>query len=140
MAFFSSHWFHFYIKGEKNWLELLELADQAIDGLPFHQHLPIIKECVHICSYLYVKTLRMQSQSLVLWPFFVIDFMLVLILFWWSITRWKFDQPSPFLQTESQKLLLKLLSYPSLPVKMETYKHILNLVKVRASHLISVFK
>ncbi|XP_056289869.1 rotatin isoform X3 [Pseudoliparis swirei] len=81
-------------EGEKNWLELLELADQAIDGLPFHQHLPIIKECVHICSYL-----------------------------------WKFDQPSPFLQTESQKLLLKLLSYPSLPVKMETYKHILNLVK-----------
>ncbi|TNN89005.1 Rotatin [Liparis tanakae] len=88
-------------EGEKNWLELLELADQAIDGLPFHQHLPIIKECVHICSYLYVKTLRM----------------------------WKFDQPSPFLQTESQKLLLKLLSHPSLPVKMETYKHILNLVK-----------
>uniref|UniRef100_A0A8C2ZKS9 Rotatin n=1 Tax=Cyclopterus lumpus TaxID=8103 RepID=A0A8C2ZKS9_CYCLU len=81
-------------EGEKNWLELLELADQAIDGLPFHQHLPIIEECVHICSYL-----------------------------------WKFDQPSPFLQTESQKLLLKLLSHPSLPVKMETYKHILNLVK-----------
>lgn len=43
---------YFFIKGEKNWLELLELADQAIDGLPFHQHLPIIKECVQICSYL----------------------------------------------------------------------------------------
>ncbi|XP_059183330.1 rotatin [Centropristis striata] len=81
-------------EGEKNWLELLELADQAIDGLPFHQHLPIIKECVHICFYL-----------------------------------WKFDQPSPLLQTESQKLLLKLLSHPSLPVKTETYECTLNLVK-----------
>ena len=43
---------YFIIKGEKNWLDLLELADQAIDGLPFHQHLPIIKECVNISSYL----------------------------------------------------------------------------------------
>ncbi|XP_077952021.1 rotatin isoform X2 [Gasterosteus aculeatus] len=81
-------------EGEKNWLEILELADQAINGLPFHQHLPVVKECVHMCSYL-----------------------------------WKLNQPSPFLQTESQKLLLKLLSHPSLPVKMETYKHTLNLVK-----------
>ncbi|XP_035475214.2 rotatin isoform X3 [Scophthalmus maximus] len=81
-------------EGEKNWLELLELADLAIDGLPFHQHLPIVKECVHICSYL-----------------------------------WKFDQPSPLLQTESQKLLLKLLSHPLLPVKTETYTCALNLVK-----------
>uniref|UniRef100_A0A673ANH1 Rotatin n=1 Tax=Sphaeramia orbicularis TaxID=375764 RepID=A0A673ANH1_9TELE len=81
-------------QGEKNWLELLELADQAINGLPFHQHLPIIKECVHICSYL-----------------------------------WKFDHPSPLLQTESQNLLLKLLSHPLLPVKTETYACTLNLVK-----------
>uniref|UniRef100_A0AAX7TFN2 Rotatin N-terminal domain-containing protein n=1 Tax=Astatotilapia calliptera TaxID=8154 RepID=A0AAX7TFN2_ASTCA len=81
-------------EGEKNWLELVELADQAIDGLPFHQHLPIIKECVHICSYL-----------------------------------WKFEQPSPLLQTESQKLLLKLLAHPLLPVKTETYECTLNLVK-----------
>uniref|UniRef100_A0A3Q3FFD4 Rotatin n=1 Tax=Labrus bergylta TaxID=56723 RepID=A0A3Q3FFD4_9LABR len=81
-------------EGEKNWFELLELADQAISGLPFHQHLPIVKECIRICSYL-----------------------------------WKFDQPSPLLQTESQKLLLKLLSHPLLPVKMETYECSLNLVK-----------
>lgn len=81
-------------EGEKNWLELLELADQAIDGIPFHQHLPIIKECVHMCSYL-----------------------------------WKFDQPSPLLQTESQKVFLKLLSHPSPPVKTETYECTLNLVK-----------
>uniref|UniRef100_A0A1A7XBW8 Rotatin n=2 Tax=Iconisemion striatum TaxID=60296 RepID=A0A1A7XBW8_9TELE len=74
-------------EGEKNWLELLELADQAIDGLPFHKHLPIIRECIHMFSYL-----------------------------------WKFDQPSPLLQTESQKLFLKLLSHPSPPVKTETYQ------------------
>ncbi|KAM8730870.1 rotatin isoform 3-T3 [Acanthopagrus schlegelii] len=83
-----------HAEGEKNWLDLLELADQAIDGLPFHQHLPIVKECVNISSYL-----------------------------------WKFDQPSPLLQTESQKLLLKLLSHPLLPVRTETYEHSLNLVK-----------
>uniref|UniRef100_A0AAX7UVT3 Rotatin N-terminal domain-containing protein n=1 Tax=Astatotilapia calliptera TaxID=8154 RepID=A0AAX7UVT3_ASTCA len=75
----------FLREGEKNWLELVELADQAIDGLPFHQHLPIIKEC--------------------------------------------FEQPSPLLQTESQKLLLKLLAHPLLPVKTETYECTLNLVK-----------
>lgn len=50
--------------------------------------------------------------------------------------RWKFDQPSPLLQTESQKLLLKLLSHPLPPVRTETYEHTLNLVKVRASHLL----
>uniref|UniRef100_A0A671XHA6 Rotatin n=1 Tax=Sparus aurata TaxID=8175 RepID=A0A671XHA6_SPAAU len=83
-----------HAEGEKNWLDLLELADQAIEGLPFHQHLPIVRECVNISSYL-----------------------------------WKFDQPSPLLQTESQKLLLKLLSHPLLPVRTETYEHSLNLVK-----------
>ncbi|XP_011487171.1 rotatin isoform X2 [Oryzias latipes] len=81
-------------EGEKNWLELLELADQATDGLPFHLHLPIIKHCVLMCSYL-----------------------------------WRFDQPSPFLQTESQKLLLKMLSHPLLAVKIEAYERTLNLVK-----------
>lgn len=35
----------------------MELADQASEGLPFHQHLPIVKECVHICSYLWDKVL-----------------------------------------------------------------------------------
>lgn len=81
-------------EGEKNWLELLELADQAIQGLPFHQHLPVVKECVRICAYL-----------------------------------WRFDQPSPLLQTESQKLLLKLLSHPLQSVKTETYGCVLNLIK-----------
>ncbi|XP_061614048.1 rotatin isoform X3 [Phyllopteryx taeniolatus] len=81
-------------EGEKNWPDLLELAEQAIEGLPFHEHLTIIKECVHFCSYL-----------------------------------WKFDQPSPVLQLESQKVLLKLLSHPLLPVKIETYTCTLTVVK-----------
>ncbi|XP_075906423.1 rotatin isoform X2 [Nelusetta ayraudi] len=81
-------------KGEKNWLELLELADRAVDGLSFHQHLPVVKECVDICSHL-----------------------------------WKFDQPSPLLRSESQKLLLKLLAHPSAPVRTETYQRTLDLLK-----------
>ncbi|XP_053467742.1 rotatin isoform X3 [Ictalurus furcatus] len=81
-------------EGEKNWLELLELAGQAIDGFPYHQHLPLIKEFIHICSYL-----------------------------------WKSAQASPLLQMESQKILLKLLSHPLLPVKAETYACTLDVVK-----------
>ncbi|KAK5850243.1 hypothetical protein PBY51_014509 [Eleginops maclovinus] len=81
-------------EGEKNWLELLELADQAINGLPLHQHLPVVRECVHICSHL-----------------------------------WTFDDPSPLLQRESQKLLLKLLSHPLPSVRAETYQCTLRLVK-----------
>ncbi|KAK3541625.1 hypothetical protein QTP86_033055, partial [Hemibagrus guttatus] len=81
-------------EGEKNWLELLELAGQAIDGFPYHQHLPLIKEFIHICSYL-----------------------------------WKSAQASPLLQMESQKILLKLLSHPLLPVKAETYARTLDVVK-----------
>ncbi|XP_060717775.1 rotatin isoform X2 [Tachysurus vachellii] len=81
-------------EGEKNWLELLELAGQSIDGFPYHQHLPIIKEFIHICSYL-----------------------------------WKSAQASPLLQMESQKILLKLLSHPLLPVKAETYARTLDVVK-----------
>ncbi|XP_049604680.1 rotatin [Syngnathus scovelli] len=81
-------------EGEKNWPELLEMAEQAIEGLPFHQHVPVVKECVQFCSYL-----------------------------------WKFDQSSPLLQTESQKLLLKLLSHPLQPIRIETYTCVLSVVK-----------
>lgn len=45
--------FFLVTKGEKNWLELLELAGRAVAGLPFHQHLPVVKECIDICSHLY---------------------------------------------------------------------------------------
>uniref|UniRef100_A0A9J8D9X9 Rotatin n=1 Tax=Cyprinus carpio carpio TaxID=630221 RepID=A0A9J8D9X9_CYPCA len=80
--------------GDKNWHELLELADQGIDAFPYHQHLPVVKECVQICSYL-----------------------------------WKFAQASPLLQSESQKIFLKLLSHPLSPVKAETYSCTLSILK-----------
>ncbi|MBN3295227.1 RTTN protein, partial [Amia calva] len=81
-------------EGDKNWLELVELADQAIDGFPYHQHLPIVKEFLGICSFI-----------------------------------WKSAQSSPLLQTESQKVFLKLLSHPLLSVKIETYACTLNIIK-----------
>ncbi|XP_056440624.1 rotatin [Gadus chalcogrammus] len=81
-------------QGDKNWLELLELAEHAIDGLPYHQHLSVIKECVQACAYL-----------------------------------WGVDQPSPVLRSESQRLLLKLLSHPLPAVKTEAYTCVLHLVK-----------
>ncbi|NXP27460.1 RTTN protein, partial [Scytalopus superciliaris] len=37
-------------KGDKNLSELVELADQALISLPFHQHFPLLQECIHICS------------------------------------------------------------------------------------------
>uniref|UniRef100_A0A8C2IFV8 Rotatin n=1 Tax=Cyprinus carpio TaxID=7962 RepID=A0A8C2IFV8_CYPCA len=83
-------------EGDKNWHELLELADQGIDAFPYHQHLPVVKECVQICSYL-----------------------------------WKFAQASPLLQSESQKIFLKLLSHPLSPVKAETYSCTLSILKVQ---------
>nr|XP_015208916.1 PREDICTED: rotatin [Lepisosteus oculatus] len=81
-------------KGEKNWLELIELADQAVEGFPCHQHLAVVKEFIGICSYI-----------------------------------WKSAQSSPRLQTESQKVFLKLLSHPLPSVKTETYSCTLHLVK-----------
>uniref|UniRef100_A0A672T4D7 Rotatin n=1 Tax=Sinocyclocheilus grahami TaxID=75366 RepID=A0A672T4D7_SINGR len=81
-------------EGDKNWHELLELADQGIDAFLYHQHLPLVKECVHTGSYL-----------------------------------WKFAQASPLLQSESQKIFLKLLSHPLSPVKAETYSCTLSILK-----------
>ncbi|XP_049686242.1 rotatin isoform X2 [Accipiter gentilis] len=37
-------------KGDKNLSELVELADEALCSLPYHQHLPLLQECIHICS------------------------------------------------------------------------------------------
>ncbi|XP_058413272.1 rotatin isoform X2 [Diceros bicornis minor] len=37
-------------EGEKNLLELVELADQALRSFSFHQHFPLIKEIICICS------------------------------------------------------------------------------------------
>lgn len=47
-----------------------------------------------------------------------------------GVCRWKSAQASPLLQMESQKILLKLLSHPLLPVKAETYACTLDVVKV----------
>ncbi|XP_027433326.2 rotatin isoform X4 [Zalophus californianus] len=37
-------------KGEKNLLELVELADQALRSFSYHQHFPLIKEIICMCS------------------------------------------------------------------------------------------
>ncbi|NWX40487.1 RTTN protein, partial [Steatornis caripensis] len=37
-------------KGDKNLSELVELADQALSSLPYHQHFSLLQECIHICS------------------------------------------------------------------------------------------
>uniref|UniRef100_A0A670ZPV2 Rotatin n=1 Tax=Pseudonaja textilis TaxID=8673 RepID=A0A670ZPV2_PSETE len=37
-------------EGEKNHLDLLELVEQAIKGLPFHQYFVLLKEYLNICS------------------------------------------------------------------------------------------
>ncbi|NXF40605.1 RTTN protein, partial [Nyctibius bracteatus] len=37
-------------KEDKNLSELVELADQALSSLPYHQHFPLLQECIHICS------------------------------------------------------------------------------------------
>ncbi|XP_053427754.1 rotatin [Nycticebus coucang] len=37
-------------EGEKNLLELMELADQALRSFSYHQHFPLIKEIICICS------------------------------------------------------------------------------------------
>nr|XP_027791155.1 rotatin [Marmota flaviventris] len=37
-------------EGEKNLLELVELADQALCSFSYHQHFPLIKEIICICS------------------------------------------------------------------------------------------
>ncbi|KAJ8279722.1 hypothetical protein COCON_G00067880 [Conger conger] len=60
-----------HVEGDKNWSELLELADQAIYGLPYHQHLPVVKECVQICSFLWKfaqasPLLQAESQKIFL--------------------------------------------------------------------------
>ncbi|NXI34262.1 RTTN protein, partial [Galbula dea] len=37
-------------KEDKNLSELVELADQALSSLPYHQHFPLLQECIHLCS------------------------------------------------------------------------------------------
>ncbi|XP_028921546.1 rotatin isoform X1 [Ornithorhynchus anatinus] len=82
-------------EGEKNLFELVELADQALRSLFYHQHFPLLKEFISICS-----NICKPGQS-----------------------------SGPVLQGESQKVLLRLLSYPVLSVKAEAYRSCLEMVK-----------
>ncbi|KAJ6664400.1 hypothetical protein lerEdw1_007057 [Lerista edwardsae] len=81
-------------EGEKNPVDLLELAEQALKSLPYHQYFPLIQELINICSDI-----------------------------------WKSAQGNPMLQTESQKMLLHLLSHPLLDVRTKAYHYCLKIVK-----------
>ncbi|XP_027601862.2 rotatin [Pipra filicauda] len=81
-------------KGDANLSELVELADQALCSLPFHQHFPLLRECIHMCSNI-----------------------------------WKSAEANSLLQAEGQKILLCLLSHPSLNIKAEAYHCCLEVVK-----------
>ncbi|RXM97154.1 Rotatin [Acipenser ruthenus] len=55
-------------KGKKNLLELLELADQAVGSLSYHQHLPLVKEITGLCSHIWKSAqaspiLQAESQK-----------------------------------------------------------------------------
>ncbi|XP_065484434.1 rotatin isoform X1 [Caloenas nicobarica] len=81
-------------KGDESLSELVELADQALSSLPYHQHVPLLHESIHICSNI-----------------------------------WKSAEANSLLQAESQKVLLRLLSHPSLKIKTEAYQCCLEVVK-----------
>ncbi|MGH0180930.1 UNVERIFIED_CONTAM: hypothetical protein FKN15_008410 [Acipenser sinensis] len=58
----------FLKEGKKNLLELLELADQAVGSLSYHQHLPLIKEITGLCSHIWKSAqaspiLQAESQK-----------------------------------------------------------------------------
>uniref|UniRef100_A0A8C6RDZ2 Rotatin n=1 Tax=Nannospalax galili TaxID=1026970 RepID=A0A8C6RDZ2_NANGA len=58
-------------EGEKNLLELVELADQALRSFSYHQHSPLIKEIISICSKIWKSTqasplLQGESQKVFL--------------------------------------------------------------------------
>ncbi|XP_077208985.1 rotatin isoform X2 [Paroedura picta] len=81
-------------EGEKNLFDLLELAEQALKSLPYHQYFPLLQKFIKLCSDI-----------------------------------WKSAQTSPFLQNESQKLLLHLLSHPVLNVRSKAYSFCSEMVK-----------
>ncbi|XP_059692312.1 rotatin isoform X1 [Gavia stellata] len=81
-------------KGDKNLSELVELADQALSSLPYHQHFPLLQACIHICSNI-----------------------------------WKSAEANSLLLADGQKVLLHLLSHPSLNIKTEAYHCCLEVVK-----------
>ncbi|XP_063492703.1 rotatin isoform X2 [Symphalangus syndactylus] len=58
-------------EGEKNLLELVELADQALRSFSYHQHFPLIKAIISICSKIWKSAqasplLQGESQKVLL--------------------------------------------------------------------------
>ncbi|XP_009945954.1 PREDICTED: rotatin-like, partial [Leptosomus discolor] len=58
-------------KGDKNLSELVELADQALGSLPYHQPCPWLQECVHMCSNIWTSAeanslLQAEGQKVLL--------------------------------------------------------------------------
>ncbi|NWQ69654.1 RTTN protein, partial [Neopipo cinnamomea] len=58
-------------KGDKNLSELIELADEALCSLPFHQHFPLLQECIDICSNIWKSAeanslLQAEGQKMLL--------------------------------------------------------------------------
>ncbi|XP_036086020.1 rotatin isoform X3 [Rousettus aegyptiacus] len=58
-------------EGEKNFLELMELADQALRSFSYHQHIPLVKEIVCVCSKIWKSapaspSVQGQSQKVLL--------------------------------------------------------------------------
>uniref|UniRef100_A0A8C8RCN7 Rotatin n=1 Tax=Pelusios castaneus TaxID=367368 RepID=A0A8C8RCN7_9SAUR len=58
-------------EGEKNLFELIELADQAVNSLPYHQHFPLLQEIIHICLNIWKSAqanplLQAESQKVLL--------------------------------------------------------------------------
>ncbi|XP_074940694.1 rotatin isoform X2 [Phalacrocorax aristotelis] len=58
-------------KVDNNLSELVELADQALSSLPYHQHFPLLQECIHMCSNIWKSdkansVLQAESQKVLL--------------------------------------------------------------------------
>nr|XP_048696097.1 rotatin isoform X7 [Caretta caretta] len=58
-------------EGEKHFFELVELADQALNSLPYHQHFPLLQEIIHVCLNIWKSAqanqlLQAESQKVLL--------------------------------------------------------------------------
>ncbi|XP_060630977.2 rotatin isoform X2 [Anolis sagrei] len=53
-------------QGEKNFVDLLELAEQALKSIPYHQYFSLLQEFIHICSDIWKPaqaSLVLQDES-----------------------------------------------------------------------------
>ncbi|XP_053106081.1 rotatin isoform X3 [Hemicordylus capensis] len=58
-------------EGEKNLLDLVELAEQALKSLPYHQYFPLVQEFISLCSNIWKSAqvsslLQAESQKVLL--------------------------------------------------------------------------